>query len=111
MPNTLELVVILLAVGVMVSVAGSEVRQLTGLHTVTLYFPAAVLRAPGMVSWALVAPEISAPLNFHWYVNGREPVAATLNVTLLPDRTVWSAGGVEMATGMGWTHLPAAPAL
>jgi hypothetical protein len=49
-----------------------------------------------MVNEDEVAPPIFTPPFLHWYVRP-EPVATTLNVTLLPAHIVWLTGCVVIA--------------
>ena len=54
------------------------------------------------VSVALVAPETVAPLasalplNCHWYDSEPVPVAATVNVAVVPAAAFWLCGAVEI---------------
>jgi hypothetical protein len=67
------------------------------LLTATVNFAALfVVVSTGVVYVEEVAPLIAVPFRFHWYVIGAVPLAATVNVAVFPEITVWLAGCVVM---------------
>jgi len=53
---------------------------------------------------------IGLPFCCHWKVNGAVPAAVTVNVTVVPELTVWLAGCTEMI-GTTWMTVMDAVAL
>jgi hypothetical protein len=92
---------VLLAAPLTVRVAEVLVSSPKRLRTVTVKEePESADAGAGATYDARVAPEIAVPFFNHWYDNGADPDAATVNRALCPDATVWLVGcpDIEGAT-------------
>src|SRR6185436_2029970 len=96
------------------NVAGALVIGPTSSAMTTTYVPACINWTLVIVSVALVAAEMLAPLKRHWWRNGPTPFAVTENVTVLPAFVVilpgccWMSGGKRILSwAMALTTEPA----